>query len=137
MARKVSSRTVVNRKALDAIRGGLADGLALFGAAIIADTHPPDATPFGEGLVTTGDWGVWADTRKVGGTARKPRSVRLVKGALTLVVGYGFPGRFQERGTVHQPARPFFTPVVNRNLPNLPEHLRGPVQKAIDKAPDA
>lgn len=131
MARKVGARTVLNRKCLNAITGGFADGMAALGAAIIADTTPPDAEPFGKGLVTTGDWGVWAGTRKVAGTASKPRAVRLSKTGITLVVGYGFPGRFQELGTIHQPARPFFTPSVVEEIPQTEDHLRGPVRRAL------
>lgn len=131
MPRKVSARTVLNYKALDAISRGLADGMADLGAAIIEATQPPDATPFGKGLVTTGDWGVWAKGRKVGGTATKPRAAQLTKTGITLLVGYGFPGRFQELGTVRQPARPFFTPVVNRMVPGVADHLKAPVRRAL------
>ena len=131
MARKVSTRTVVNYKTLDAITRGLADGMALLGQAIIAGTKPPDATPFGEGLVTTGDWGTWVKGRKVGGTATKPRSAKLSPTGITLLAGYGFPGRFQELGTVHQPARPFFTPVVARELPGLEDYVKTPVRRAL------
>lgn len=131
MARKVSSRTVVNRKALDAISGGIVDGLAHMGATIIGRTRPPDAEPFGKGLVTTGDWGVWAGTRKVAGTASKPRGVKTAKGTIVMVVGFGFPGRFQELGTINQPARPFFTPVVLAETPATADHLRAPVRRAL------
>lgn len=131
MARKVTARTVLNYKALDAISKGLADGMAILGKVIIAHTEPPDAEPFGKGLVTTGDYGVWVKGRKVAGTATKPRAARLSKTGITLLVGYGFPGRFQELGTVRQPARPFFTPVVNRELPGLEDHLKSPVRRAL------
>lgn len=129
--RKVSSRTVVNRKALDEITGAFVDGMAAVGKAVIERTRPPDAAPFGKGLVTTGDWGVWAGTRKVAGTATKPRSVRLSKTGITLIAGYGFPGRFQEMGTIHQPARPFFTPSVMAELPVMQEHLRPSMQRVL------
>lgn len=131
MARKVSVRTVANKAALTAISNGLAEGLASVGRTIIERTRPPDAEPFGKGLVTTGDWGVWAGTRKVDGTASKPKQVRLKQGVVTLVAGYGFPGRFQELGTIRQPARPFLTPPVLEVTPTTPDHLRGPVQRAL------
>lgn len=118
-ARRVSSRTVLNRACLTAIGEGLASGLEDVGTRAIENTEPPDAAPFGEGLITTGDWGVWNGTRKVGGTATKPRSVKLSGEGITLVAGYGFPGRFQEFGTVNQPARPFLSPAMLETLPEV------------------
>jgi hypothetical protein len=135
MARKINARTVVNRKALNAISSGFVAGMEAMGKAIIDRTTPPDAEPFGEGLVTTGDYGVWAGTKKVAGTATKPRAVRLSKTGITLLAGYGFPGRFQELGTIHQPARPFFTPSVLGELPDTHDHLKGPVRKALASVP--
>src|SRR5688500_14149698 len=98
---KVSSRVVLNRKALTALQGAFADAMADMGREVIEVARPPDARPFGEGLVTTGDWGVWAGSKKVDGTAQKPRAARLSRGEITMLVGYGFPGRFQEMGTVN------------------------------------
>lgn len=129
--RKVTARTVLNKQALNAIAQGFAEGMGALGQAIIEITTPPDAEPFGEGLVTTGDWGVWAGTKKVGGTASRPRGVKLSKTGITLIAGYGFPGRFQELGTIHQPARPFFTPSVVEEIPQTEEHLKRPVQRAL------
>lgn len=131
MARKVTVRTVANKAALNAISNGLAEGMAGVGRAIIARTRPPDAEPFGKGLVTTGDWGVWVGTKKVDGTATKPRTVKTRTGVVTLVAGYGFPGRFQELGTINQPARPFLTPPVLEVTPTTPDYLRAPVKRAL------
>lgn len=135
MARKVNRRTVINYHTLGAVQQGLVDGLAVIGAAVIAKTTPPDAEPFGKGLVTTGDWGVWAGTRKVAGTATKPKSIRLPKTGATLIVGYGFPGRFQELGTVKQPARPFLTPAMLEELPGVEDALKAPVRRALAGLP--
>jgi len=131
MPRKPSVKVVLNRACLDAIDLGLAEGLEDVGKVVIQNTDPPDAEPFGEGLVTTGDWGLWLGTKKVGGGATKPRSVRLGSTGLTLIAGYGFPGRFQEFGTIHQPARPFLTPVVFEMLPAVPEALGPPVKARL------
>jgi hypothetical protein len=131
MARKVNRRTVLNYKTLGAMHQGLVDGLGEVGAEVIARTTPPDAEPFGKGLVTTGDWGVWAGTRKVAGTGTKPRSVRLPRTGATLIVGYGFPGRFQELGTINQPARPFFTPAMLEEFPRVTDALKAPVRRAL------
>jgi hypothetical protein len=163
MAGKVSARVVMNRKALDAIRGGFVDGMAAMGAAILAKAHPPDDDPIGVGLVHEGGWGVWADgkkvatspsepvqrieesvsggsfghavkvhrARKVGGAVTLPRGLK-VKQGITLVVGFGFPARFNELGTIHQPARPFFTPVVMETIPGMAEDfLKSPVRRAL------
>jgi hypothetical protein len=135
MARKVSSRTVVNYKALSAINRGFVDGMAALGATVIANANPPDAAPYGEGLVTTGDWGVWAGTRKAAGTATKPRAVRLSRTGITLVAGFGFPGRYQELGTIRQPARPFLTPRVLEELPAVNDHLGPPVRRELATIP--
>lgn len=131
MARKVSRRTVLNFKTLGAIQQGLVEGMAAVGRAVIAKTTPPDAEPFGKGLVTTGDWGIWAGTRKVAGTATKPKTVRLPKTGATLIVGYGFPGRYQEMGTINQPARPFLTPAMLEELPGVEDALKAPVRRAL------
>lgn len=134
MARRESSRCVLNRRALNAIAQGFVAGMAEMGAAVIETAHPPDATPFGEGLVTTGDWGVWAAGKKVAGTAAKPRSARTKEG-ITLVAGFGFPGRFQELGTIHQPARPFLTPAMLQVIPGAADFIRRPVRKALARVP--
>lgn len=124
MARKASARTVLNRKALNDIAGALADGMGMLGAAVIERADPPDAEPFGKGLVTTGDWGVWAGTKKVLGSATKPRTERLSRTGLTMLVGFGFPGRFQEKGTINHPAQPFLTPAVMAEFPDAGGHLK-------------
>jgi hypothetical protein len=110
MARR--TRVVLNRAALDTITLGLADGLGEVALRMLHATHPPDETPFGEGLVDHGATAVWVNGKKIGGDADKPRALRLDKPGVTAIVGFGFPGRFQEVGTVHQPARPFLTPGV-------------------------
>ncbi len=53
----------------------------------------------------------YIDGRKVAGTGSAPRG-QARKLGVTTIVGYGFPGRFNEVGTVNQPARPFFTPAM-------------------------
>ena len=65
MAKRISSRTVLNYKALDAITQGFADGFADMGEEFLNVIDPPDAAPYGKGLVTTPDYGVWAYGRKV------------------------------------------------------------------------
>lgn len=121
MARKPSARVVLNRKALDTLHLAYAEGVEDIVRTIVETAEPPDAPPFGEGLVTRGGWLVYDGANKVAGGSLegsqpdKPRAYK-VKGArgITGIAGFGFPGRFQEAGTVHQPARPWFTPAVIR-----------------------
>lgn len=121
MARRPSARVVLNRSMLTALRMGFADGVEEIAKTIVETADPPDATPFGRGLVTDGGWLVYDGPRKVAGGSlrglqpKKPRAFG-VRGTAGIVgiAGFGFPARFQETGTVHQPARPFFTPAVLR-----------------------
>lgn len=123
MARKPSTRVVVNRKALHAIEASIVDGLEVLGQRFVQTVNPPDAEPFGEGLVTTPDWGVWANGKKVAGGAQKPRDVR-VKQGVTLLMGEGFPGRLQETGTVNHPPHPHVTPAALSVIDDLESEVR-------------
>lgn len=116
MAKKFSSRVVLNRKALDAFVLAVADGARAWADGVIDVAIEPDAPPLGQGLVKHGDSGAWVDGKKVGGTAAKPSSAKLDKPGISVLFGYPFPARFQERGTVHQPARPFFSPAIADQL---------------------
>lgn len=117
MARKVSSRVVLNRQALDKVTLAVAEGVERVVERIVRTARPPDATPFGDGLVTRGGWLVYAGSKKIGGdsldgsTPKKPRDMRVAgRNAIIGVAGFGFPGRFQELGTVHHAAQPFLWP---------------------------
>jgi len=158
-----STRTVANRKALDAVRAGLVNGFETMGQSILERTHPPDDDPIGVGLVNEKAWGIWVDgrkvatsdtppvqkidasvsggsfghavklnkARKIGGAVTLPRSERTKKG-ITLVVGFGFPARFNELGTIHQPARPFFSPIVLATIPGMQlDFLAAPLRRAL------
>jgi hypothetical protein len=121
MARGRTTRVKLNRAAVDGVRLALADGAHAVAKAIVTDANPPDATPFGAGLVTSGGTLAYVGSKKVDGWSldgrqpKKPRSLR-VKGQDTIVAvaGFGFPGRFQEFGTVHHAAQPFLTPARDR-----------------------
>jgi hypothetical protein len=118
MARR--SRVEINRAKLDEVMGGLADGVFDIARAIgtVAENRAPDATPHGEGLVDRIGAIVWVDSKKVaewsssGRRPDKPKSMRLKSAGARVVgvVGAGFPGMFQELGTVHHSAQPFLTP---------------------------
>lgn len=126
---KATARVVLNRRALNALAGAFADGLGEIGRAAVEGANPPDATPYGVGLVDSGAWGVWAGGKKVEGAAVKPRSEKLNRTGLTMFAGFGFPGRFQETGTSRQPARPFFTPSILRVIPDAGSYIRQAVKR--------
>ena len=54
---------------------------------------------------------------RVSNTVKKPQAAKLTTFGITVIGGYGFPGRFQEAGTAKQPARPFLTPSLLAHLP--------------------
>ncbi len=130
MARR-SSRVKLNRAALHGVALAVADGFLEVGKEIVVTADPPDATPFGAGLVTRGGTLVYVGADKVGGWGidgkqpKKPRAFA-VKGTSGIhgVVGFGFPARFQEFGTVHHGAQPFFTPAVDRVIPRITSIIR-------------
>lgn len=142
MARKPSARVVLNRSRLNELQLAVAEGLEEVAKTIVETADPPDATPFGEGLVTRGGWLVYAGDKKVGGGSldgtqpKKPRAFR-VKGtnAITAIAGFGFPARFQEFGTVKQAAQPFFTPAVDRVAPHAAEIMASIVGPKLGKRP--
>lgn len=136
MARGPSARVVLNRDALTAVGLAVADGLEQVVKSIVTEAHPPDATPYGEGLVTRGGWLVYHGSKKVGGGSlegkqpKKPRALR-VRGTtgITAIAGFGFPGRFQELGTVNHGAQPFLWPAWTRVEPRL-EQIMAPAVRA-------
>lgn len=84
------------------------------------------------------NWGVmaWANGKVVkalgaDGSPRvsKPRAMRTSKTGADAMVAFGFPGRYNETGTVHHPATPFLAPalfsfVVSPDFPaTLEEHF--------------
>lgn len=120
MARKPSAKVVLNRAALTELGLALAEGVeeVVHTMAEAAGDNAPDAAPFGEGLIKDIGWLVYVGPKKVGGGSlqgnqpAKPRAFKAEATGITAMVGAGFPGRFQETGTVNQPARPWFTPAV-------------------------
>lgn len=134
MARKPSVRVIVNRRALGALSAGMADGLEHLGQLWVQTVEPPDAAPYGEGLITTPDFGVWVNRKKVAGGATKPRSVKTRKGRIMLAAGEGFPGRFQELGTVHHPPQPHVTPAMLRVLPGAEGVIHDAALKRAERA---
>jgi len=120
MARR--PRIEINRAALDEVQAGWADGVFDITRAImrVAESRAPDATPYGEGLVERGAAIVWVGRKRTHqvrtdgqtGTVRKPRGSSRLGPSVLGIVGFGFPGMFQELGTVHHRAQPFLTPAA-------------------------
>lgn len=122
---KATSRVAINRQAFDEIQLGAADGLFDLAVRIVEGAHPPDAPPYGQGLVEGGGAVAWIGKKKVAGTTiggrqiKKPRDLKLSDGEVTAIAGFGFPARFVEIGTVDTPAEPFLTSSVAREVPEV------------------
>lgn len=131
MARKRSSRVVLNRKAIEGVHLAIADGTNAVARTIVQTARPPDATPYGAGLVTRGGWLTYIGSKKIdGGSLRgtqpkKPRSFR-VQGTegIVAIAGFGFPARFQEFGTAHHGAQPFFAQARDAVIPSVPSIMK-------------
>lgn len=125
MARGPSARVVLNRQALDQAILAVADGFAEAAKLSIEIADPPDRTPYGVGLTKRGGYLAYVNGKKIAGGGRdgrqpkKPRAVNARDG-IVVVAGFGFPGRFQELGTVHHGAQPFLTPVMLAIKPQIP-----------------
>jgi hypothetical protein len=134
-----TTRVELNRRALNDVAMAFVDGVFEVGKAIVEAADPPDATPFGQGLVTQGGVLVYVGPKQVhawslsGKKPKKPRKfrVRSEEGNIVGIVGFGFPGRFQEIGTVHHPAQPFLTPAVSAVAPQAPGILNRVVRPKL------
>ncbi len=129
--RRVSKSVIVNRAALTALGEGIADGLLAVGQRTLDLADVPDAPPYGVGLVKAGAYVVYIKGKKVGGNATLRR---VDKSGIVLYVGFGSPdpkkapyARFQEMGTVKQPARPFLTPAFMEAYDDLVPTMKPPV----------
>ena len=130
MARK-NNRVTLNRAALDAITLGMADGLLALADAVIAATKVPDAPALGVGLIEAGGTVAYVLGKKVGGAAKKPTAMKVRKLGVAVAGGFGFPARFQELGTINQPARPFLTPALMATVPDAGPFIRAATAKRL------
>lgn len=116
----------------------IAEGIEEVVRTVVETATPPDASPFGTGLVTRGGWLVYAGAKKVGGGSldgrqpKKPRAFR-VSGSrqVQAIAGFGFPGRFQEAGTAKMAANPFLTPSMSQTMPHAPQIMKPAVQAKL------
>lgn len=113
-----TARVVLNRKALDEVTLAIADGLFAVAERVLEVVHVPDAPPRGQGLIQGGGAIAYVGSKKVAGTTiggrqiKKPRGLRGAADEPYAIVGFGFPGRFVELGTIDTHAEPFLTPAV-------------------------
>lgn len=134
--RGLSKAVRLRRGALDAVVLAVADGLEEAGRVIVeyasasAPDSPDEPYPTGEGLPKQGGVLVYVEGQKVGGWStrgpqpNKPKAARLLvkQHSVTAIVGFGFPARLQETGTIKQAADPFLAPardLIGPNVPNI------------------
>jgi HK97 gp10 family phage protein len=139
------SKVVLNRSRLDQVTLAVADGLFAVGKQIIDTARPADSPyepfPTGEGLPLQGGVLAYVNGKKVAGYGldgrqpRAPRAARVSRGrGVEVIVGWGFPARFNEFGTVKMAAQPFFTPAELAVLPQtnaILAEVTGPKLKGI------
>jgi len=132
-----TSRVELNRKKYELTRLAVADAAFAVAKEILEVVDPPDASPYGVGLLEGGGAIAYLDGKKIDGTTiggrqiKKPRAVKPRKHVVTVAVGFGFPGRFQEMGTIKQPAKPFLTPAVMSVVPRAVSIMAGSVRKRL------
>lgn len=118
MLQKTTHRVVLNRAAIEQAILAEADGLFAVAVKVIEAARPPDAPPYGKGLVEGGGALAFVGRKKVAGTTiggrqiKKPRQLKLRDGEVTAIAGWGFPARFVELGTLNTHAEPFLTPAA-------------------------
>lgn len=118
----------LNLSKFDEVTVAVGDGLFEAAKTVILDASrdapdsPYDPYPTGEGLPKQGGVLGYIQNKKTHGWSiqgdqpKKPRSIRTATKQHSVVVaaGFGFPGRFAERGTVKMPGRPFLEPAFDR-----------------------
>lgn len=132
--RGVSKKVRLRREALSEVTRAVADGFLEAGIVLVeqasasAPDSPLDPYPTGEGLPKQGGVLVYVGNDKVAGWSTrgpqpaKPRAARplLKQHSVTAIIGFGFPARFAETGTVDTPSQPFLTPARDRLAPSIP-----------------
>jgi hypothetical protein len=149
--RTPSKRVRLNREALTQLGLAIADGFLEVGKTIIEVAEPPDSPldpyPLGEGLVKQGGVLVFVDGKKVAGWSQRglqPKTPKAKDGAtaerqseekhgITALVGWGFPGRLVEGGTLKNAPNPFGSRAVDSVAPHAAEILRDMVAPTLAK----
>jgi hypothetical protein len=120
MARRVKVRYALQRSKVDAAVLAIADGAVEWAKQSVeeAGRTAPDSPylpwPKGEGLPKQGGVLAYWDGRRIaawgldGKSPRAPRAAKISRTrGLVLIMGWGFPARFNEFGTVKMHAQPF------------------------------
>jgi hypothetical protein len=130
---KPSAKVVLNRGKLDAAVLAVADGFLEVGKTIVelagesAPDSPYDPYPTGQGLPNQGGVLVSVNGAKTAGWSQRgtqpkmPRAARGMKQGIVTIVGFGYPARFAEMGTVRTPAHPFLAPARDQVKGHIPE----------------
>jgi hypothetical protein len=135
--RRYTSRVVINRAQVEAIRLAVEDGMFEVGRVIIDGADVPDATPLGLGLIQGGGVIAYVDGRKVNGTTiggkqiKKPRAVKLGGTGILVIGGFGFPGRLVHNGSIHNVANPFLARSMFATAPTAGNILRRVVRPRL------
>lgn len=143
MARQPSAKVRMTRDAFTPRIIAVADGMFEWGkdtiqvAATRAPDSPYDPYPTGEGLPKQGGVLAYVGNKKVagwhqrGGQPKKPRSLRTTakQHSVVVAVGFGYPGRFAEGGTIRQAPQPFLEPTKNERASSVPDYVRRAVAK--------
>lgn len=139
---KMGKRVLVNRAALTELTLAVGDALFELAVSIVEEATPPDAPPYGVGLIDGGGAVLYAGTKKINGTqvrgkqVSKPRAVDLTRNGVTAIGGWGFPARFVEWGTLDTPSEPFLTPPFMAGKGRAEEAIRASLQaKGIGRRP--
>ena len=124
------ARIVLNRAFFEAVDLAAADAMFALAKTVIDAAPVPDAAPYGEGLVQGGGVIAFVAKKRVGvysktgENVKKPRAAKLDSAGITVIGGYGFPGRFIESGTTKMGPRPWLTPTLMAAVPDAGDFVR-------------
>lgn len=138
---KPTSRVVMNRMAMNELDLATADGVADVMKQILARAMERVPVDTGD-LRDSGDWAVFNGSRKVAGTAAKPRDLRGKKGVIVGIAGFGSPiAHLVERGTALRhnetpnratgrgPAQPFLLPAMQQVVGELGRDIGAAIRR--------
>lgn len=128
---RTSKAVRINYAALEEVGQRTADAMAALGQKTVEGAS--SKLTEGHGVETgqmkrSGGFVVYVNKKKVAGNA----TMRKVdKSDLAMYVGFGFPARFYEMGTIKQPSRPFLSPTFYREAPGLPGDVKRRMAKGF------
>lgn len=123
MKRKGKVRVELNRRELRRMGKVHERGTEGFCRAVLATARVPDAPPYGQGLIETGDYVVRRGRDRVAGSGDDEGRLSGGRG-VNAAVGWGFPAHFLEFGTIKMRPHPFITPAALEVEPRKDAYLR-------------